>query len=75
MPKWYAKDNEPQTQPGVSMGLTVMLDGHSDLIATSSLESDYQGFAVMISNRETVPRKLHKVLQVIDSNYCPKSAV
>ena len=50
------------------MGLTVMLDGHSDLVASSSVESDYQGFIVMISNRATVPLTLQKVLQVILSS-------
>ena len=65
MPSWYSNDNEPQTQPGANMALTVMLDGHSDLVASSSVETDYQGFIVMISNRATVPLTLQKVLQVI----------
>ena len=31
---WYGLKNEPRTQAGTNMGLTVMLDAHTDLVLT-----------------------------------------
>ena len=46
------------------MGLTLMLDGHSDLTAGGSVESDYEGFVAFISNRGSVPLSIQKVIEV-----------
>jgi hypothetical protein len=45
------------------MGLTLMLDSHNDLTADSSVESDYQGFVALISDKGTVPLTHQKVIQ------------
>ena len=43
LPDWYLKAGEPKTQFGISKGLTLMLDAHSDQLAAGSVETDLQG--------------------------------
>ena len=64
LPIWYAEAGEPKIQPGHHMGLTLMLDGHSDLTAGGSVESDYEGFVALVSNRGSVPFSTQKVIEV-----------
>jgi len=41
---WYTAKNEPISQAGATMGLTVILDAHTDKIAESTVNTDFQGF-------------------------------
>ena len=43
-PKWYVEQKEPQPQPGLNKGLSVILDLHSDYISASSVGEDFRGF-------------------------------
>ena len=52
---WYEKNSEPQSQAGKKMGLTVVLDAHSDYIGDFSTNSDFQGFTAMILNPGDFP--------------------
>ena len=45
---WYLQNNEPRSQAGSKMGLTVILDAHSNLISEYSVSSDFQGFTAMV---------------------------
>jgi hypothetical protein len=46
-----------QTKPeaGRSKGLTLMLDAHSDLVASNSIPDDFQGFTAVVSSRSQYP--------------------
>ena len=46
--EWYTSKDEPQSQAGTKMGLTVMLDAHSDYMMDYTMNSDYQGFTAMV---------------------------
>jgi hypothetical protein len=48
VPDWYANKEEPTSQPGTKMGLTVMLDAHTDLLADYSISSDLNGFTALV---------------------------
>ncbi len=47
-PGWYKAQGEPRTQTGLNKGLMVMLDAHSNLWSSSSVDSDFQGFTGLI---------------------------
>jgi hypothetical protein len=47
-PKWYKDRNEPQSQQGANMGLSVVLDAHSNIVDDYSHITDFQGFTVMV---------------------------
>ena len=50
MPDFYVKRSEPMTQAGKNLGLTVVLDAHSNVIESVSASSDYEGFVGLITN-------------------------
>jgi len=37
---WYISQSEPVPQVGLKMGLSVMLDGHTDLLEPYTIDSD-----------------------------------
>ena len=55
VPSWYAKDGEPTIQPGINKGLTIILDGHNDIITTGSIYSDFQGFTAIVTSKDSYP--------------------
>jgi len=55
LPDWYVVSNEPKTQSGLKKGLSVMLDAHSDIFATGSSDTDFQGFTVLIDSSGSYP--------------------
>ena len=40
----YKEGNEPIPQDGILKGLSVILDLHTDFLATSSVDEDFHGF-------------------------------
>ncbi len=42
-------------QQGVTKGLTVMLDAHTDQVAKSTVYDSFQGFMAVINSRYTDP--------------------
>ncbi len=44
LPEWYTSNNEPKSLAGRNKGLFVVLDAHTDLLAPTSLSSDYVSF-------------------------------
>ena len=48
VPDWYKNKEEPKSQAGTKMGLTVMLDAHTDMLSEYSISSDFLGFSAMI---------------------------
>ena len=51
------KDNFEHFVPeaGVSKGLTLMLDSHSDLLSASSISDDFEGFLAVINDNKQFP--------------------
>jgi hypothetical protein len=39
------RQGEPTPQVGVTMGLSVMLDAHTDLVETYTVDSDFNSFS------------------------------
>jgi hypothetical protein len=50
LPEFYVTNNEPQTRPGRNMGLSVILDAHSDSIESLSVMRNYEGFTGVITD-------------------------
>ncbi len=48
LPKSYVDNKEPVTQAGVSKGLSVVLDAHTDLLASGSVAEDFQVLAKLL---------------------------
>ena len=45
---WYTTKNEPISQAGTTMGLTIILDAHTDKITESTVDSDLLGFEAVV---------------------------
>jgi len=52
---WYQSSGEPFPQAGQNKGLYVMLDSHSDKLASGSSETDFDGFLALIDSRGSYP--------------------
>ena len=55
LPDWYINNGEPKTSSGNNMGLTVVLDGHTNYMGTFSLDSDFEGYSVFIGQPSDFP--------------------
>ena len=64
IPDWYTKGQEPKTQAGLNKGLMIMLDAHSDIWSSSSVESDFQGFTGLIDRIGSYPLMLQNGFQI-----------
>ena len=49
LPDWYTSKLEPVSQSGLKMGLTVMLDAHTDILTEFSVSSDFEGFTAVVT--------------------------
>jgi hypothetical protein len=45
----YKQKKEPISQAGTQMGLTVMLDAHSDILTEFSVTDDFHGFTAIVT--------------------------
>ena len=55
LPPWWKSNNEPNSQPGKSKGLTLVLDAHSDKVASSSITEDVDGFFAIVGSPNEFP--------------------
>jgi len=55
VPTYYVKNGEPNTIPGRSKGLVLMLDAHSDWLAPGSMDGDFRGFTGFIESSGSFP--------------------
>ena len=51
LPDWF----DPTPEAGRSKGLTIVLDGHSDLISASSIPDSIQGFEAIVDGKGVYP--------------------
>ncbi len=52
---WYKERKEPISQPGTQMGLTVMLDAHTDILTEFSVTDDYGTFTAIVTPPSDFP--------------------
>ena len=45
----YKQNKEPISQAGTQIGLTVMLDAHTDILTEFSVTDDFQGFTAIVT--------------------------
>ena len=55
LPDWYVQNNEPRTQPGINMGLEVILDAYSNMVESISISNDIEGFTALITDPGDFP--------------------
>lgn len=48
LPNWYVQNKEPWSKPGISMGLKVTLDAHTELLDAYSIDSSFDSFQILI---------------------------
>ncbi len=54
-PDWYTSSQEPKSSPGRKKGLFLVLDAHSDKLASGSVDADFQGFTGLIHSSDSFP--------------------
>ena len=54
------EDKFPLPQAGKAKGLTVVLDAHSDLLTSSSVYDDVEGFYAVVGSKNQYPMTNHK---------------
>ena len=64
IPDWYVNKHEPNTQAGLNKGLKIMLDAHSDIWSSASVDSDFQGFTGLIDRIGSYPLMLQNGFQI-----------
>jgi hypothetical protein len=52
---WFEANKDTESQAGTQMGLTVLLDAHTDHISEFTVNSDFQGFAVSVQPSADFP--------------------
>ncbi len=64
-PNWedpFENGKRPVPQAGMSKGLTVILDAHSEKVASSSVREDVQGFSAIVESSNQYPLTFKKSL-------------
>jgi hypothetical protein len=64
IPDWYTNADEPKTQAGINKGLTIMLDAHSNIWSSASVDSDFEGFTGLIDRIGSYPLMLQNGFQI-----------
>ena len=60
---------ESTPEAGVSKGLTLMLDSHSDLLSGSSVSDDFQGFLAIVNDKKQFPITTQKSVLIRPGQY------
>ena len=55
LPDWYLKREEPKSQAGLSKGLRLVLDAHSDQVSSGTIFLDHAGFLAHIDSKQNFP--------------------
>jgi len=63
-PDWYVNEKEPFTEEGSNMGLSVLLDSHTDQLSSSTVFTDFEGFRVLIFSKNDFPLVQEKGFEV-----------
>lgn len=60
VPEWF----DPEPESGRLKGLSLMLDAHSDQVASSSIPDDFQGFTAVVDSRKQYPLTTRKSVMI-----------
>ncbi len=52
---WYTVNKEPISQAGTLMGLTVILDAHTDILSKYTVTTDVYGFTAIVTPPSDFP--------------------
>lgn len=55
LPYWYVNNKEPWSKAGITMGLEVTLDAHTDLLDAYSIDSSFDSFQALIQHKGDFP--------------------
>ena len=55
LPSWYTGKDEPRPKAGVNKGLSIIFDGHSDKLSMGSVSNNFNGFKVVVDDRNKFP--------------------
>lgn len=69
LPDWYTESNEPKSRAGTKLGLSVLLDLHTERAEPLSFNSDFSGFTVVIGNYHEYPLTFQKGIQIRPGNH------
>ena len=61
-PGWWITEREPKPEPGISKGLKLVLDSHSDLVTGSLISDDVDGFFANIDANDQFPMTMRKTI-------------
>ena len=54
-PTWYTAKKEPTPEAGRDKGLMLVVDGHSDKLSMGSVENSFDGFSVVVDEKNMFP--------------------
>jgi hypothetical protein len=52
---WYKETKEPKSQAGEGGGLSIFIDSHSNTLREMSVDTDFNGFTVLLSPPSEFP--------------------
>ena len=55
LPDWFIEQEEPKSQAGLSKGLRLVLDAHSDKISPGTVFQDHAGFLAHVNSKQNFP--------------------
>ena len=55
IPDWYIHNHEPTAEGGISKGLKVIVDAHSDRLSPSTVTDNSRGFVTIIQDKNSFP--------------------
>ena len=63
------KNDEKKAMPGMNKGLTIVIDGHNDLLGGTSIDSDYKSFIGVVSDKGSYPLTGQDGFQIKPGHY------
>ena len=63
------KNDEKKAMPGMNKGLTIVIDGHNDLLGGTSIDSDYKSFIGVVSDKGSYPLTRQDGFQIKPGHY------
>ena len=54
-PNWYIRNEEPVPEAGRKKGLTLIIDGHTDKVASGTVSDNFRGFPIVVDDNDKFP--------------------
>ena len=65
LPEGYVVKGEPKPKQGISKGLTLLLDAHTDMLDFSTVNEDFQAFIGMVNAKDVFPVTDHNNIKIL----------